>query len=132
LVGTGGGSFYNVFLSYRTPGYAYSYLDHAHNDFVEIATDFGLIGLSILGILVVSTLWKVFRVMAKRKASLPWGIAFGVAMSIVGLLIHSMVDFNLQRPANALTIVVILAMGWITYTLPRGATVTRPKKSRRN
>ncbi len=118
LVGTGGGSFYNIFLSYRTPGYAYGFVDHAHNDFVEIATDFGLLGFGILGILVAMTLWTVIRVMTTRKSLLPWGIAFGVAMSITALLIHSTVDFNLQIPANALTMVVILAMGWVTHTLP--------------
>ena len=118
LVGTGGGSFYNLFLSYRTPDYGDNYVDHTHNDFVEIATDYGLLGLGILGALVASSLWVVLRVMRRRKSPLPRGIAFGVAMSMVALLIHSTVDFNLQIPANALTMVVILAMGWVTQALP--------------
>jgi O-antigen ligase len=118
LVGSGGGSFYNVFMSYRSPDYGYAYVDHAHNDFVEIACDYGLIGLGILGTLVAVTLAKVLHVMAKRRSVLPWGIAFGVAMAIVALLLHSTVDFNLQIPANAMTIVVILAMGWIAGELP--------------
>jgi O-antigen ligase len=118
LVGSGGGSFYNVFLSYRTPEYGYTYVDHTHNDFVEIASDYGLLGLGILGSLVALSLGAVLRVMAKRRSVLPWGVAFGVAMAIVGLLLHSTVDFNLQIPANALTIVVILAMGWIASELP--------------
>jgi hypothetical protein len=42
-------------------------------------------------------------------------------MAMVALLIHSTVDFNLQIPANALTIVVVLAMGWIAKFLPSGA-----------
>ena len=121
VVGTGGGSFYNVFLSYRTPQYTYAYVDHTHNDYVEIACDYGLSGLSLLGGLVGLTLWKTLMVLAKRRSTLPRGIAFGVAMSIVALMVHSTVDFNLQIPANALTIVVILAMGWISATLPRGA-----------
>jgi O-antigen ligase len=118
LVGSGGGSFYNVFLSYRTPNYGYTYVDHTHNDYVEIASDYGLLGLGILGSLVALTLGTVLRVMAKRRSVLPWGLAFGVAMAIVGLLLHSTVDFNLQIPANAMTIVVILAMGWIASELP--------------
>lgn len=118
LVGTGGGSFYNVFLSYRTPTYGYAYVDHTHNDFVEIATDYGLLGLGALGLLVGLTLSTVVRVLARRKSSLPWGMAFGVAMVMVALLVHSTVDFNLQIPANALTMVVILAMGWVAHTLP--------------
>ena len=118
LVGSGGGSFYNVFLGYRTPAYGYTYVDHTHNDYVELASDFGLLGLGILGMLVALTLGTVRRVMARRRSVLPWGVAFGVAMAIVGLLLHSMVDFNLQIPANSLTIVVILAMGWIASELP--------------
>ena len=126
-VGSGGGSFYNVFLSYRTPQYGYSYVDHTHNDFVEIASDYGLAGLTLLGLLVALTLWKTLQVLAKRRSTLPRGIAFGVAMSIVALLVHSTVDFNLQIPANALTIAIILAMGWIAYALPPGAAVAQPK-----
>ena len=128
LVGTGGGSFYNVFMSYRTPTYGYVYIDHTHNDFVEIATDYGLVGFAILGVLAALTLATVLRVMARRKSRVAWGIAFGVAMAIVGLFIHSTVDFNLQIPANALTIVVILAMGWVTPSLPR-ARLKRAKKA---
>jgi O-antigen ligase len=120
LVGSGGGSFYNVFLSYRTPEYGYSYVDHTHNDYVEIAADYGFVGLGILGSLVALTLWKTLQVLAKRRSTLPRGVAFGVAMAIVGLLMHSTVDFNLQIPANALTITVVLAMGWLAHALPRG------------
>lgn len=118
LLGSGGGSFYNVFMTYRTAQYGYAYVDHTHNDFVEIATDFGLVGLGLFGLLVVLSLWTAVRVMAKRRSRVPWGIAFGVTMAVVGLLIHSTVDFNLQIPSNALTIVVILAMGWIADALP--------------
>ena len=116
--GTGGGSFYNVFLSYRLPEYGYSFLDHTHNDFVEIASDYGLIGLGLLGTLVAMTLVAVLKVLLRRRSSLPRGIAFGVGMSMVALLIHSTVDFNLQIPSNALTMTVVLAMGWLAYTLP--------------
>lgn len=116
LMGTGGGSFYNTFPRYRSP--RTGYFDHAHNDFVEVASDFGLPGLAILGSLVALTLWTALRILARRKSDLPRGVAFGVAMSIVALLIHSSVDFNLQIPANALTMVVILAMAWIAHELP--------------
>ena len=119
IAGSGGGSFYNIFLGYRTPSYGYTFVDHTHNDFVEIASDYGILGLAILGSLVVATLATTVKVLSKRKSRLPWGIAFGVTMSIVTLLIHSTVDFNLQIPANAMTIVVILAMGWAASVVPR-------------
>ena len=117
-------------MGYRTTQFGYVYFDHAHNDFVEIAADYGLVGLGVLGLLVDMILWKTLQVLAKRRSTLPRGLAFGVAMVIVGLLVHSTVDFNLHIPSNALTIVVILAMGWLTYTLPRGSTVLRVNRYR--
>jgi hypothetical protein len=78
---------------------------HAHNDFVEIATDYGLVGLAMLGLLV--------------------------AMSVVALLVHRTVDFSLQIPANALTMTVILAMGWVTYRLPSPGSQLRPMPTSR-
>jgi O-antigen ligase len=118
LFGTGGGSYYGIFLGYRAPSYGYAFVDHAHNDYVEIAADFGLLGLGLLGTLVASSLWTALKVMRRRKYALPWGLAFGVTMSIVALMLHSTVDFNLQIPSNALTMVVILSMAWLTQALP--------------
>ena len=66
-----------------------------------IALIASLLGLGLLGALVALTLWTVLAVLARRRSRLPRGMAFGVAMSIVALLIHSAVDFNLQIPANA-------------------------------
>ncbi|NND60090.1 MAG: hypothetical protein HKN49_07460, partial [Gammaproteobacteria bacterium] len=53
------------------------------------------------------------------------GMACGLSMAIVSLLIHSAVDFNLQIPANAATFVVILAMCWLTRWLGHRAPVPR-------
>ena len=61
---------------------------------------------------------QVVKTMATRRSPLPWGIAFGVTMSMVALAIHSTVDFNLQIPSNALTMVVILSMGWVARVMP--------------
>jgi hypothetical protein len=89
------------------------FFDHAHNDFVKIVTHIGL--------LVALSLWTALRVMATRKQVPPWSIAFGVAMSVVALLGHSAVDFNLQIPDNAKIKLVVLAMGLLSYTLPSKA-----------
>lgn len=119
LTGSGGGTYYGAFFRYREPNSGtVDFFDHAHNDFVEVAGEFGLPGLVLMGLLVGASLWKAVQVLAKRRSKLARGMAFGAAMSIVALLIHSSVDFNLQIPANALTMVVILAMAWIVVDLP--------------
>jgi hypothetical protein len=39
-------------------------------------------------------------------------------MACLCLAIHSTVDFNLQLPANALTLVFVLALGWAAKLAP--------------
>lgn len=120
VTGSGGGSFYSVFMTYREPDYGYTYMHHTHNDFVELATDYGAVGLTLMGALVFFSARTVFWILANRRSRTPWGAAFGVAMAMVALFIHSTVDFNLQIPAIALTITVILAIGWCARHVPSG------------
>ncbi|MGE5471026.1 MAG: O-antigen ligase family protein [Bacteroidota bacterium] len=126
--GTGAGSFYNTYLRYRTP--RESYWDHAHNDYVELAADNGLVGLGLLGGFVLLTASAAIRILFRRRSSLPRGIAFGSLMAMVALAIHSTVDFNLQLPANALTLVVVMAMVWMAYELPSGAPASKSRRRR--
>lgn len=118
FVGSGGGTFYVVFPKYRGQEID-GYYDHAHNDYVQFATETGVVGVSLVGLLVLSTLLVALRTQYERRDPLARGVAFGVTMGIIALLIHSWVDFNLQIPANALTFVVLLAMGWVAQTVDR-------------
>lgn len=118
VFGTGAGTYYNTYLRYRTP--RESYWDHAHNDYVEIAADTGLVGLGILAGFVVLTAARAILILMRRRSSLPRGVAFGSLMAIVAIAIHSTVDFNLQLPANALTLVIVMAMVWMAAALPQG------------
>lgn len=118
VLGTGAGSYYGTYLRFRTP--REGYFDHAHNDYAEIAADFGLAGLLLLAGFVAMSMVSGLQVLRERRSDLPRGIAFGSLMAMVALLIHSSVDFNLQIPANALTLLVIVAMVWSARSLPRG------------
>lgn len=127
--GTGAGSYYNTYLRFRTPRELY--WDHAHNDYVELAADNGLVGLGILASFVLLTGAAAVRILLRRRSSLPRGIAFGSLMAMVALAIHSTVDFNLQLPANALTLVVVMAMVWMASELPSSSGGQGRRRSRR-
>jgi O-antigen ligase len=116
LTGTGAGSFYGAFVRYRAPGEYF--FDHAHNDYVELLSDWGLVGVGLLGLLVLSTVVVCLRCLATRQSHMARGMAFGCLMAMLALAIHSSVDFNLQIPANALLIVVVMAVGWSGALLP--------------
>ena len=112
ILGSGGGTYQYVFPKYKQAELKY-YYDHAHNDILEIASETGLIGISLLIIVVSLSFFTSVRAMALRHDPLMIGIAFTSIMGILALSIHSFVDFNFQIPANAATFVVLLALGWI-------------------
>lgn len=115
-LGFGGGDFYSVFPRFKQSEW-YGYFDHTHNDFVEVAVDTGLLGFGLLAAVVLLTLWRVVRLYGQHQPRLNRGMAFGVAMAVSCLMIHSFVDFNLQIPANALTFVVVLSLVWVIVPL---------------
>jgi O-antigen ligase len=123
LTGSGGGSFYVVFPRYHTDKLA-GFYDFAHNDYVQIGAETGVVGLLLCGTVVLGALWQAMLAMRKRHDPLMRGTAFGVAMAICWLLIHSAVDFNAQMPANALMIAVVLALAWVASSLHHESALT--------
>jgi hypothetical protein len=114
--GSGAGTFYSIFPQYR-PADSSGYYDHAHNDYVEILTDYGPIGASLFAALALSSLWQTIQTLRKRQNPMAKGMALAAFMAILYIVLHSLVDFNLQIPANALLFTVIVAMGWCTKEL---------------
>ncbi len=116
LTGAGGGGFSVVYDRYRGEGIAEFY-DHAHEDYLEILSDVGGLGFTLLGLVVLSSFMAALKSLFTRHDLLLRGMAFSSIMGTIALLIHSTVDFNLQIPANAATFMVILALGWISLKL---------------
>jgi O-antigen ligase len=113
--GFGGGAFYNAFTRYKVESGIGPY-NHAHNDYVEIAADVGLVGLLLLAIAVLMTAWRVFRLMQDGSSAHARGVAAGVGMGLLCALLHALVDLNLQINANAMTLTVLLAVVWSVPT----------------
>ncbi len=112
LAGFGGGTFYAVFPAFKGPAaYGGSY-DHTHNDYVEIAADTGLVGLALLMAVVALSARRIARLMDDGEPRHHRGLATGLAMAVCVMVMHSLVDFSLQVPANALTFTVLLAAAW--------------------
>jgi O-antigen ligase len=87
-------------------------VDHAHCDYLEVASELGLPG----GVLVFgSVIWIVARAVRhywKSEARFDTAVCLGCIGSITAILVHSLADFNLYIPANALVFTVVLALGW--------------------
>jgi O-antigen ligase len=125
FTGTGGGSFYSVFPQYQPQFYS-GFYDHAHNEYVQFAVEYGVIMTAILGLWVLYAFWLACRTMYLRNNKLYKGVAFGCAMAIVHMLLHISVDFNLQSPSNTLLFLTILTLCWLVRYLPSDTARSQP------
>ena len=128
VFGTGGGTFYNAYPQYRGADIL-PYYDHVHNDYMQLATETGIVGLALLGAIVLLSFFAGVLALSRRHDPLARGVAFGVVMGVSAIAIHSTVDFNLQIPANAFIFSVLLALGWLALFLERHGGQTPVDKS---
>jgi len=105
-VGTGLGTLITVYPRYAS-FYSGLTVDHAHNDYLELLADTGvaggLCGLMFIGIL----LWQGLTGLQFPREPLLRAIALGSLVACTGLLLHSLVDFNLHIPSNALIFLLL-------------------------
>ena len=121
LKGSGLGTLVDVYPRYETV-YDGRLVDHVHNDYMEGLAETGLVG----GLCGVFFLWELYResrkAFAAEQAHLSLALhAAGIA-AIAGLLFHSLVDFNLHIPANAL---LFLLQSFIATSPPLPSNASR-------
>jgi O-antigen ligase len=118
VFGSGAGTFKYIFPMHED-GSLYGYYDHAHNDYLELLTDQGVIGFMLLGAAIAMLMIKILMGFVKRRDPLMRSMLFASLVGSVSLLLHALVDFNFQIPANAAYFYVILAIGVIASSLKR-------------
>lgn len=116
-LGSGGGTFYTVYPYYRKDDSGIGYYNFAHNDYLQITAETGIIGLILIGLAVLITLSHALLALKRRKSVYTRGILFGSIMGMTAILIHSSVDFNLQIPANAAMFTLLMALTWSSSTI---------------
>jgi O-antigen ligase len=108
LVGHGLGTFVDGLPRFKTGAGDLS-VEHAENDYLEVLTEGGLVGMG-LAIAACVALARAPRRRPKDAAGPPGrGLAQGAAAGLVALGVHSLVDFNLRIPSNALLCALLAA-----------------------
>ena len=107
LFGCGLGAYESAFLKYKV-SYPLLTVDYAHNDYLQLIAELGMIGFLIGAALMLALLAKAVRAASRHSEPNSRFLALACVGAIVAILIHSLVDFNLYIPANA----VLLA--WIS------------------
>jgi O-antigen ligase len=109
LVGTGTGTFEKIYPLYRSfPGN--DILEHAHNDFLEFFCTGGVVLPVLMGWCLFSILYSAGGSFIKRREWYSVLLFSGCITSISAILLHSLVDFNMQVGANGLYFFFVLAL----------------------
>ncbi len=116
LFGTGAGTFQYLYPKYKTL-LSQSYYLHTENDYLELLSDTGLSGFMTVLIGFILFFKKILTRCWRSENPYVRGITIGVVCSVVAILSHSLVDFNLHIPANALFFTIILGLIYNTVNL---------------
>jgi O-antigen ligase len=109
-VGTGLGTFAVIYPQYASFYNQGSIVNHAHNDYLELLAETGLIG-GLCGLsFIVFLFWRGLANVQIAERRLVRGIRAGSLTACAGLLLHSLVDFNLHIPSNALIFLLLACL----------------------
>jgi tetratricopeptide (TPR) repeat protein/O-antigen ligase len=124
VFGSGFDSWSTVFPRYQRPPWTRFFSGAAQNDYVEIASEIGIVGLMLLGWLC----WMIGRYLVSGADSIPVRhralfAALVAAIPIMGF--HEALDFCMQIPANAMLFALLVALSVRLVRTHRGATEGR-------
>lgn len=94
-------------------------IDHAHNDYLEFAAELGLPGALLLFAALFWVLGRTVGAIYRPGRGFPKAAATGAAGGLAAILTHSLADFNLHIPANALVFAVLLGVAWAVSSAGR-------------
>ena len=105
LFGSGLGTFKYIYPLYKENLQAAVDYHYAHNDYIHMLVETGVLGFSCLmaGLIILFKDTLMFlKYNTKTKNSYGFFITLGAFTAILSILIHSLTDFNLHIPSNAL------------------------------
>ncbi len=100
ILGWGLGSFPIVYPQYRT-FYTNFFINEAHDDYLQLLVETGLAGTAIMLWFLIALFRNALRKINKWNSEVTGAFTLACLLGVIGILVHSTVDFNLHIPANA-------------------------------
>ena len=129
VAGCGLGSLVAVYPRFET-FYDGLVVDHVHNDYMELLAEMGLLG-ALCG---AAFLWILFRdakkCFAAEQGHFSRAIHAAAITAVCGLLLHSLVDFNLHIPSNTLLFLLQAHLATVAPSPSEGGKTRRRVRSR--
>jgi O-antigen ligase len=109
ILGWGVGTFPIVYPEFRS-FYTMFFVNQAHNDYLQLLVETGLVGFSIAIWFLALMFRKAANKLANWTETATGALTVAALLGCVGILVHSFLDFNLQIPANAALFYVLCAI----------------------
>jgi len=108
VTGSGLGTYSYVAPRYEDTEAKYLF---AHNDYLQFVLEGGLVASGIAAVLVIWQFVHLLRGAFAREDIYMSALSAGAAGSMAAVAVHSLFDFNLHVPANALVLAVMISAG---------------------
>jgi O-antigen ligase len=108
--GVGIGRYGDVFREFQTY-HPELFYDHAHNDYLETAAEWGMAPALGFWVCVLSVFTKLVQRLVVTTSCEEQGVLLACVAAIFAILIHSLGDFNLQIPSNAILFFSFVGVG---------------------
>ena len=107
-LGTGLGAFGVIYTRYDTRNGLFR-LEQAHNDYLQVLSDAGIVGAALALSFVVLLFYKALS-RARSRDDFRRGVALAALSGCFAVLVHSFFDFTLHTTSNALLFLVLAAL----------------------
>ncbi len=115
IFGSGLGTYASAIQRYRSTA-PLLLLDFAHNDYLQILAELGLLGAAPLFLCAGYSVRCAIRAAVSALDSPNREMAAACAASMVAIAVHSLADFNLYIPANAMVLAWVAGLGCALHT----------------
>jgi O-antigen ligase len=116
MTGVGRGAFQTAYPIYSERDGTLQ-VGQAHNDYLQIVAECGVVGAAAVIGFIYLVMREILRAIRRRDPLLS-GLALGAGGGIFAMLVHSLFDFNLQLPSNALLFLTLTAVVSIISRAP--------------
>lgn len=121
IFGHGIGSFERTAFQYRSPDYwqvsSEDVVPHAHNELVEIAVEYGLIGLALFAATFIFVLKRGIGAARNAENQNRWILA-GITSSIIGIAVDNLANISLREPSIAILVWLLMGLLWSRSLTP--------------
>ena len=101
ITGSGIGTYSHIYPLYRSV-ISDLFLTHAHNDYLELLAEGGLIAFFLAVSFLITFFFKTYKIFSRRRDAFSIYLYMGSITALVSILFHSFTDFNMHIGANGL------------------------------